>query len=83
MAVVGGLPASADRFQVRLHCLCVMRGGAWDGKYGMYDSCADVCAAAWHAVCWDADCLCCRCFNVTMRSRMCADADVCVVQSEA
>ena len=33
--------------------------------------------------CWDADCLCCRCFNITMRSRMCADADVCVVQSEA
>ena len=37
MAAVGGLPASADRFQVKLHCLCVMLGGAWDGKYGMYE----------------------------------------------
>ena len=27
--------------------------------------------------------LCYRCFDVTMRSRMCAGPDVCVVQSEA
>ena len=48
-AAFGGHPASADRFKVRLPCLCLMLGEAWDGKYVMQGSCAHVCVAAWHA----------------------------------